>query len=413
MSLLRVANLGKAFRSYRREWHRFARWAGLPMAPGEETWVLRHVSFEAHHGRAIGIIGQNGAGKSTLLKIITGTLHPTEGHVEVNGRIAAILELGMGFHPELTGRQNARHAAGLMGFTADEIEAAMPSIEEFAEIGEYFDEPLRTYSSGMQMRLAFSVATAWRPDILIVDEALSVGDSYFQHKSFDRIRKFKEEGTVLLFVSHGMQEVKELCDRVVLLDKGRVIKDGLPDEVVDYYNALIAEKQAAGATIRQQRTEKGWMQTRSGSGEARIASVKLLDAGTGVEVATARVGQKLCLVAEVEIRAPIPRLVMGYMLRDRVGHVVWGTNTWHTRQVVENLAPGDRVTYELHFTCSLGPGSYSFSTALHENNAHMESNYEWVDNVCVFDVINTDKHHFIGCNHLQKHIHINYIRNAG
>lgn len=146
----------------------------------------------------------------------------------MNGRIAAILELGMGFNPELTGRQNVYHAAGLMGFNAQEIEAFMPDVEKFAEVGEYFDQAVRTYSSGMQMRVAFAVATARRPEILIVDEALSVGDSYFQHKSFDRIREFQEQGTTLLIVSHDRSSIQALCDRVLLIEGGTVIKDGAP-----------------------------------------------------------------------------------------------------------------------------------------------------------------------------------------
>lgn len=187
MSLLTVKNLGKAYRVYASEFQRIGRWFGISTKPKEEHWVLKHVNFSIHAGEAIGIVGQNGAGKSTLLKMITGTLQPTEGNVQVNGRIAAILELGMGFTPDLTGRQNVYHAAGLMGFNADRIDEVIKEIEAFAEIGTYFDEPVRTYSSGMQMRVAFAVATAIRPEILIVDEALSVGDSYFQHKSFDQI----------------------------------------------------------------------------------------------------------------------------------------------------------------------------------------------------------------------------------
>ena len=174
MSLLAVSNLGKAFRVYKSEWHRFANWFGLKIRPAEEHWVLRHINFEINAGEAIGIVGQNGAGKSTLLKMITGTLQPTEGAIQINGRIAAILELGMGFNPELTGRQNVFHAAGLMGFNHEQISQVMSDIEAFAEIGDYFDQPVRVYSSGMQVRVAFAVATAYRPEILIVDEALSV-----------------------------------------------------------------------------------------------------------------------------------------------------------------------------------------------------------------------------------------------
>ena len=223
---LHLRDVGKAYREWGSEWRRFASWFGMHPKPESEDWVLRHVSFEVRAGEAIGIVGQNGAGKSTLLKIVTGTLRPSEGVVATAGTIAAILELGMGFNPDLTGRENVLHSAALMGHPNDKVLAAMPEIEAFAEIGEYFDHPVRTYSSGMQVRVAFAVATAFRPDVLIVDEALSVGDAYFQHKSFDRIRQFQKQGTALLLVSHDAAAIQSLCSRAILLERGHVLRDG-------------------------------------------------------------------------------------------------------------------------------------------------------------------------------------------
>lgn len=370
------------------------------MVPYEEHWVLKDVSFSLRAGETVGIVGQNGAGKSTLLKLITGTTRPTQGQVQLRGRVAAILELGMGFNPDFTGRQNAYHSAGLMGHRQTDIDRAMAEIEAFAEIGEYFDQPLRTYSSGMQMRLAFSVATAFRPDLLIVDEALAVGDSYFQHKSFDRIRRFREAGVSIMLVSHGMGDVRTLCDRVILLDKGRVIKDGLPDEVVDYYNALTAEKENAKLSVEQRREKSGWLLTKSGTGEARVKALQLLDVASGNELAVAHVGQEVELRLEASIHADIPRLVLGYMIRDKQGRVVWGTNTWHTHQIQEAVKSGEVITFKLPFSCTLGPGSYSVSPALVSSDTHLINNYEWIDNLLVFDVVNTDRHTFIGSNWL-------------
>jgi lipopolysaccharide transport system ATP-binding protein len=235
MSLLTVHNLGKAYRKYKSEWQRFSGWFGIPIKPSEENWVLKHVSFEIHPGESIGIIGQNGAGKSTLLKMIAGTLQPTEGQVKVNGRIAAILELGMGFSPELTGRQNAFHAAGLMGFSAEQIQQVMPEIEAFAEIGEYFDGSVRTYSSGMQARVAFAVATAFRPDILIVDEALSVGDALFQAKCYERINSFKKQGTTLILVTHSIGDIVNHCNRALYIRNGQLKVDGSSRDVSNIY----------------------------------------------------------------------------------------------------------------------------------------------------------------------------------
>jgi len=396
--VLAVSGLGKAFRQYSSEWQRVLSWFGAPVTPRTEQWALRDVTFEVAAGSAVGIVGQNGAGKSTLLKLIAGTQRASEGNIHVSGRVAAILELGMGFNQEFTGRQNVIHAAGLMGLSAHAVMQAMPDIEAFAEIGGYFDQPVRTYSSGMQMRVAFAVATAFRPDVLIVDEALSVGDAYFQHKSFGRIRAFKEQGTALLFVTHGMADVRTLCDRVILLDSGRILRDGLPDEVVDYYNALIARKDNERIAVEQSRGTDGWVRTRSGTGEVALIELSLADADSGLPVRSARVGQRLALTARVRAHAPIPRLVLGYMLRDRLGHVVWGTNTWHTGQVVTDVRGDQLVAYTLRFTCTLGPGSYSFSPALVSSDTHLVDNYEWTDNALVFDVVNPDRTYFIGSN---------------
>jgi lipopolysaccharide transport system ATP-binding protein len=394
MNLLSVQNVGKAFRTYSSEWHRFARWFGLPMKPAEETWVLRHINFDIQVGEAIGLIGQNGAGKSTLLKMITGTMRPTEGQLQVNGRIAAILELGMGFNPDLSGRQNVRHAAGLMGFTAEQINEAMPDIEAFAEIGDYFDEPVRIYSSGMQMRVAFSVATAWRPETLIVDEALSVGDTYFQHKSFDRIRKFREQGTSLIIVSHDRNAIQTLCDRAILLEKGSVVKDGTPEEVFDFYNALIAEKE--NSTVEVKRLEDGKTQTTSGTGEATVEQIVLYNS-KGDAAEYVGVGESVELHVRVKVHRPVDGLVLGYGIKDRLGQVMYGTNTWHTKQVLHDPKQGDEFLFVIAFPANFGVGSYSVQTALVDRDTHLTANYEWRDMALVFSVINIDKTHFAGC----------------
>jgi lipopolysaccharide transport system ATP-binding protein len=393
MSLLNVHNLGKAYRTYRSELQRFARWFGLPVKPSEEHWVLRHVNFDIQPGEAIGIIGQNGAGKSTLLKMITGTLQPTEGQLQVNGRIAAILELGMGFNPDLTGRQNVSHAAGLMGFSAEQIQQAMPDIEAFAEIGEYFDEPVRTYSSGMQMRAAFSVATAYRPEILIVDEALSVGDAYFQHKCFSRIRDFQEQGTTLLIVSHDRSAIQSLCDRALMLENGTVIKDGNPEEVFDFYNAIIAERE--NSTVEIKKLKNGKMQTISGTGEAQIESIALLNE-QAEPVEFVNVGEEVRLQIKMKINQAIPDLTLGYMIKDRLGQAVFGINTHLLKENITNITPGNKLEFIFKFHANLGIGSYSVTTALHSAESHLVANYEWKDQALIFQVVNSNKPQFEG-----------------
>lgn len=403
--ILIVNGIGKRYAKFQGLWSRLLHWAGLPVKPAYEYWANQDINFSVPSGQAVAIIGQNGAGKSTLLKMITGTVRPTVGHIEVNGRISAMLELGLGFNPEFTGRQNAYMSGGLMGLSGNELDALMPSIEAFAEIGHFFDQPLRIYSSGMQARLAFAVATAVRPDILIVDEILSVGDSYFQHRSFEKIREFKALGTSIILVTHGMSDVRNLCDHVILIDKGRVLKQGQPDEVVDFYNALIAQKENSSHRIQQQRDQHGWLQTKSGTGIASVELITLRDHQQKT-ISVAQVGQIIEICCKVKIYQALPELVLGIMIRDRQGNIIWGSNTWYAEQVQTDLREGEQLEYTLPFRCTLGPGSYSITTALTSTETHLEKNFEWSDNLLVFDVINTDQYEFIGCNWLQGNFNV-------
>lgn len=412
MSILEVYQLGKSYRQYTSELHRVLGWFGLGRAPVSEHWVLQDVSFTIQPGEAVGIVGQNGAGKSTLLKLITGTQFPTTGNVVIHGRIAAILELGMGFNQDLTARENALHTAGLMGFPRDAVQNRMPDIEAFAEIGEYFDKPMRMYSSGMQMRVAFAVATAFRPDILIVDEALSVGDAYFQHKSFNRIREFQQQGMTLLLVSHDHHAVRSVCDRAILLEKGRLLKEGHPNEIVDFYNALIAEKEGNTATIYQETLLDGTVSTLSGTGEAKVMNIQILNQ-QGEPLAIIGVGERITLAITVMTLTDIPRLVLGYMLRDRLGRPIFGTNTDLLEHVLDNVVAGSTILYRFTFVANLGQGSYAISTALHSSLTHLEHNYEWRDLAHVFEVANLHHAPFEGCNWLEPCIDIQLTNDGG
>lgn len=395
MGEITVSGLGKAYRQYPSQWSRLAEWMSFDMGPKQhvEHWVLRDVSFKVGAGEAVGIVGNNGAGKSTLLKLITGTLKPTSGEVSTTGRISALLELGMGFHPDFTGRQNAIMGGQLQGFTVEEIAALMPSIEAFAEIGDYMDQPIRTYSSGMQIRLAFSVATAMRPDILIVDEALSVGDSYFQHKSFERIREFQRGGTTLLIVSHDRYAIQTICDKAILLQEGQVKMQGNPVDILDYYNALMAEREHQ--TVQQKVLEDGRVSTISGSGEARVESLRLLDA-QGMPVEAVQVGDTVTLEVGVRIHAPLPRLVLGFMIKDRFGQAIYGINTHRLEQAIENPTPGELILYRFEFPARIGKGSYSVSLSLSREDSHIGQNYEWRDNALLFHMYNATQEDFVG-----------------
>lgn len=394
MGTIQVTNLGKAYKYYDSRWARLAEWL-LPFVGVSHSakWILQDINFTVQPGEAVGIVGINGAGKSTLLKLITGTTMATAGRVDIVGRVAALLELGMGFHADFTGRQNVFMTGQLLGMSFEEIAELMPKIEAFAEIGDYIDQPLRVYSSGMQVRLAFSVATARRPDILIVDEALSVGDAYFQHKSFGRIREFRNAGTTLLIVSHDRQAIQSLCSRVILLDGGRVRQEGEPEAVLDYYNALLAARQ--NQAIQQYPQEDGRMQTISGTAEAQIRKIGLYNA-QGEQVKSVHVGEQIELKVEVEVNTDLPELVFGYQIRDRLGHVVYGTNTYYLNSRLTELRGGERISYSFLFSANLGPESYSISAALHASNSHVIANYEWRDLSVVFNVVNTDCPAFVG-----------------
>jgi lipopolysaccharide transport system ATP-binding protein len=394
MGTITVTNLGKAYKQYPTRWSRLAEWVSpRHKARHSLKWVLQGINFTVNPGEAVGIIGINGAGKSTLLKMITGTTQPTTGGVRITGRVAALLELGMGFHPDFTGRQNTFMAGQLLGYSVEEITRLMPEIEAFAEIGEYIDQPVRVYSSGMQMRLAFSVATAHRPDVLIVDEALSVGDTYFQHKSFERIREFRKQGTTLLIVSHDKLSIQSICDRAILLNAGKLDMEGEPEAVMDYYNAMLADHQ--NQTVKQEVTVDGKIQTISGTGEATVTDIALLDVN-GQRLEMVDVGQPVILRVLVKTNCDLERLVLGYGIKDRLGQVIYGTNTDLKKQVLEHVPAASNIRFEIAFPANLGPGTYSVQTALCSTDTHLVNNYEWRDLALVFSVININKPMFVG-----------------
>lgn len=400
-----VSNLGKSYRRYARPWHRLCEWgSGGRLVWHEAFWVLREITFSVAAGESVGIIGLNGAGKSTLLKILTGTTQPTEGQVQIGGRVAALLELGMGFHPDFTGRQNAMMAGQLMGLPVREIAALMPGMEAFAEIGGYIDQPIRTYSTGMAVRLAFSVATAARPEILILDETLSVGDAYFQHKCIRRIKEFQDAGTTILFVSHDPTAVKTLCGRALLLDGGRLIQDGPPDRVLDYYNALIAKREA-NQEILQAEAAADRMTTRSGTFEARIAEIDLLDA-RGRPARAFSVGDRGRIRARVQFTSPVVSPTVGILIRDRVGNDVFGTNSFHVAPIEGTYEPGDEMVVDFDIQLNLGAGTYTVTVAVHSDATHLVNNYDWWDKVIGFQVVPGPGPYFVGSAWLPVGLHV-------
>ena len=385
---IQVKQLGKAFKLYARNFARLLDW--LPGVPSQHQlkWVLQDLNFQIQPGESVGIVGRNGAGKSTLLKLMTGTLVPTTGQVEIQGRVAALLELGMGFHPEFTGYENVRMAGQLQGLSLEEIDQCMDDIVAFAEIGSALHEPVRVYSSGMLVRLAFATATAVKPDILIIDEALAVGDAYFQHKCYQRIREFKAQGTTLLFVSHDPLAIKSLCDRALLIEAGQLTLDGPPEQVLDYYNALIAMNKEAvvehAAHVEVLPAQSG---VRSGSGEVKIGQVVLFR--QGLEVQQCFEGEPVVLAVDVQVLKAVPSLTVGFMIKDRLGNDIFGTNTFHLglSSTLASAKPGQRLRIEFEIAqLHLAAGSYNISMAAHGDDSHLSGNYDWWDQAFTLQV---------------------------
>lgn len=362
--VLELAAVGKSYRDYSSTWWRMAGWVTGSPSHFTDHWVLRDVSLSMRRGEAVGLVGRNGAGKSTLLKLVAGTLAATEGTVVTRGRVNAILELGMGFNPEFTGRANAIHACGLLGHPSARIDELVPWIEAFADIGGYFDQPLRTYSSGMAMRVAFAVATAARPDILIVDEVLSVGDAAFQRKSLRRIEEFLGQGSSLLFVTHATESIKALCERALWLDHGRLVEDGSAKAVAEAYERSLfstlvpqcKEEEVDAASYLDESLASGSIEQQYGNGNARIGNVRFADQD-GRAVNTVRTGDSFSVEFVVEFKAPCRDTHFGILLKTVEGVAVYGTNTDRSR-LRSDFDAGERVLVAFALRNHLSPGLY-------------------------------------------------------
>lgn len=404
MNIIQVESVGKKYKTYRNQFDRLFEWF-IGRKKHEEKWVLSDISFNVKAGESIGIVGHNGAGKSTLLKIITGTTSPSIGKVSVNGRITALLELGMGFHPDFTGIQNVYMSAQLMGLDNKKIETLIPEIEAFAEIGDYFYQPLRTYSSGMVVRLGFAVATVIRPDVLIVDEALSVGDAYFQHKCFERIKSFRNQGTTIFFVSHDPGAVKNLCDRAILLDQGKIIQEGRPDEILDYYNAIIAKRQA-DFEIKQNKGKGNKISTRSGNKSVVVKDVLLTSEGKDINAI--QVADEIELQITIEcLQQVVENPTVGFMIKDRLGNEIYGTNTHYLNAMSGKIFEGETKKITFKIPANFGMGTYSITVAVHEGNSHVNNSYDWWDQASTFQVIPGNQPYFVGVNYIPITVEIN------
>ena len=367
-----------------------------------DFWALHDVSCEIRRGETFCIVGENGSGKSTLLQLVAGILQPTTGSVAVNGRVAALLELGAGFNPEFTGRDNVFLNGSILGLTTRQIEERYDAITSFAEIGEFIDQPVKTYSSGMVVRLAFAVAINVDPEILLVDEALAVGDIYFRQRCMRKVHELRQRGVTILFVSHAVADVKAIGDRALWLDHGRMVEMGSPDRVVARYLAAMSEKDSAyrkKGPVAAPRAAGGApagptgptktpavvehipnIDHRFGDGRAEILGIAVLD----------NEGQPLTLlespsaiVVRISARATdeLASPIVGFMLRNQLGMDFAGTNTSREGNTLEAMQPGDIVTVDFHLELpELYPASFSFCPAIADGTLEAYSMCDWIDN---------------------------------
>lgn len=394
-----------------------------------EFWALRDINIEMRKGEVVGIVGPNGAGKSTLLQIISGTLTPTTGHVETHGRLSALLELGSGFNPEFTGVENVYMNASILGIDKAEVDRKINDIIDFADIGDFIHQPVKTYSSGMYARLAFSVAVNIKPEILIVDETLSVGDILFQAKAVQRMRELMNSCTVL-FVSHSLATIKSFCNRAIYIDKGMIARDGTPSDVCDHYEMVMQERLLA----RERLTEKAQVslhtnnvdmndkeliyspdpsfpesgdEFRSGNGAMKVLRADLFVDGRRSKVAEfgSIMTLRLLIIAEQEIK---PGAIVGYMVRNSDGVDVFGRNLFNERMSLPALFPRQLVEVTFRFPCLLAAGRYSISIGV-KGEPYIPEFFDLIHVARTFEVTNIQGNYVPGMVYVDNKIDIRIL----
>jgi len=362
-----------------------------------DFWALRDVSFEIERGSTFSILGENGAGKSTLLQLVAGILRPTAGRVEVTGRVSALLELGSGFNPEFSGRENVFLNGAILGLSNREIERRYPQIVDFAEIGEFINQPVKTYSSGMVVRLAFAVAINVDPEILLVDEALAVGDIYFRQRCMRKIHELHRAGVTILFVTHNIADVKSLATRAMWLANGQIAELGDPERVVSHFQAAMvnkdarylrqhaqAEAQAAGEVFASRPAELVEkipnIDFRYGTGRAQVLGIAVMNQ-RGEEIGLLPPGETIVVRVSVRAQQEMPQPIVGFMLRNHLGVDFSGTNTALEGVEMPLLRPGEALTVDFLVALpELYPGHFSFSPAIANGTLEGYEMCDWIDN---------------------------------
>ena len=370
-NVIQVSHLTKMYKLYDKPSDRLKEALGLTRKKlYREHYALHDVNFDIQEGECVGIIGTNGSGKSTILKIITGVLTPTEGEVKVNGRISALLELGAGFNMEYSGLENVYLNGTMIGFSKEEIDARLDDILDFADIGDFIHQPVKTYSSGMFVRLAFAVAINIDPEILVVDEALSVGDVFFQAKCYHKFEEFKKQGKTILFVSHDLSSVSKYCDRVILLNKGVKMDEGSPKQMVDLYKQLLVgqdpvkQQEEPGSLSKEEKSEGNFQANPNmleyGNRMAEIIDFEVVD-DRGVRSNTIEKGSSFQIRMKVRFNEDIQEPIMAYTFKNIKGTEITGTNTMFEKVQVEKSGKGDVCTVAFTQEMNLQGGEYLLS----------------------------------------------------
>ncbi|MCL1941004.1 MAG: ABC transporter ATP-binding protein [Synergistaceae bacterium] len=368
-----------------------------------EYQALSDVSFRVSDGQTLGIIGPNGAGKSTVLKILMGILIPDSGAIRMSGRVTGLLELGTGFNIEMTGEQNIFMNGLLLGMSRAELEAKKEAIIEFSELGDFIAEPIKTYSSGMVMRLAFSIAIHAAPSCFVVDEALSVGDAHFSQKCMRAIREFRSNGGSIIFVSHDLNAVKMLCDEAILLNKGAVLSAGDPETVINSYNHLIALMNDADGRMKLETAGK---KTSYGNMDMVIESVEIAGQDSNADVVSS--GEIVDIAVNFRSAIESGDLTVGILIRDRFGQDIYGTNT-ALQKVPVPVKPQCRYRCVFTVPMNIAPGKYNVTAALHVGESHLETCYNWQDRVTEFVVAGVKGQLFAGLARLESSVACNEI----
>lgn len=362
---------------------------------------LNDVSFHVDDGETLGIIGPNGAGKSTLLKVLSGIIIPDSGTVNISGKVTGLLELGTGFNPEMTGRQNIYMNGLLIGMTKEEIDQRIQNIIDFTELGSFIENQIKTYSSGMVMRLAFAVAYHAEPSCFLVDEALSVGDAHFQQKCMKAIKEFKEKGGSIIFVSHDLNAVKMLCDKAILLSKGKTLDEGNPEQVVNTYNFLLAQQEDENIPRKmlEEKTEK----TDYGTMEIKITHVTVVGKYSRSSVVSA--GEETTISVFFTSHIKMEDITVGIAIRNKYGQDIFGTNTYHNNVKIE-CNNGCVYICDFVMDMNIGPGKYTVTAAIHTDDNHIDSCFNWMDRAIDFEVAGIMGSLFNGVAYLKPSINI-------